>query len=160
MTNWKGLIVLLAGVALVTGLAAPATAGDPDVTLKIAKQEGGPYEQLGVRLNIAAGEKRNVSLKARSVTGDVEPVLLDDEFSLYPVNWLVQYFTKNGTDITPQVKGAGFAFNAKPDKAKLFRVKIKVFGSGFGCVTSRVIHAGPDDFAFAAVNVPKQSCVV
>jgi hypothetical protein len=113
-----------------------------------------------VRVDIAAGEKRNVYLKARSVTGGLEPVLLDDEFSAYPVNWLVQYFTKNGTDITPAVKGAGYAFNAKPDKAKRFRVKIKVPAPGPACVTSRLIHAGPDDFAFAAVNVAKQSCVV
>ena len=160
MNHWKGLTVLLVAVALMTGIAAPATAGDPDVALKISKHEGGPYKELGVRLDIAAGEKRNVHLKARSVTGDVEPVLLDDQFSLYPVDWRVKYLTKNGTDITPEVKGPGFAFNAKPDKAKRFRVKIKVFVPGPGCVTSRLIHAGLDDFAFAAVNVDKQGCVV
>ena len=141
--------------------AAPASAGPSGISLKIAKKQSGPYD-VGVRVNIAEGAKKNVYLKAKN-RGD-SPLGVDLFGPDSDGDYRVKYYKLNGTNITDDVaSGGGYSFNVQGGKAKTFRMKIKAKdGTEFDCIGANVIFdGGGDDSVVVGVNLPQNvACVL
>jgi hypothetical protein len=70
-----GLLAALLGAGMLMAGASPATAGVPDVELKLAKEKSGPYSDT-LRRNVGSNEKKNVFLRAKNKNNEMDSVNL------------------------------------------------------------------------------------
>ena len=125
--------------------------------LTIAKHEDGPFSELGVRINIDIGERKLVYIRVRSVTDQVEVASLEDDAADgYPT----KYFTAGGKNITDEVAGDSYMFNARPDRAKKFVAKNKrIEGADPTCLLIITNDGSAQSEAAIAANRPLLECV-
>jgi hypothetical protein len=120
-----GSIAAVLAAVVVIALPASASAGQPLVSLKVAKHKDGPYKAFQVS-NIALNETKQFYWKAKNVAdGKLPDVRLTDSFALYPPGWIVRWF-RGDDNITAGVHNpAGYQFGIKAGGSKLFRLKLK-----------------------------------
>jgi hypothetical protein len=145
---------IAAAVVAVAAIALPASAsaGEPAVSLKVAKHKDGPYKPE-VRTNIKLNQAKDFYWKARNVTDAEFPDVLLTDDGPYPTGWIVRWF-RGDDNITSDVRGDGYEFVLQPGKSKLFRSRLKPTKTA-----DEVCHAagaGPSepatDFALVVVN--------
>jgi hypothetical protein len=112
------LAVLCAGLAV-----APAVAGGPG-TPKVtgAKHKDGPY---ALTTHVKLKRAKNVYVKVKS-THDQNQTATLTEGSVGPgdADYQVKWF-RGDEDISHDVQTSGYDFTLKPEKAKIFRVRVK-----------------------------------
>jgi hypothetical protein len=151
-------VAALIGGGLVLA-AAPSDAGT-GIELGVAKSKSGPFEEQ-VRRKVALGKKRNVYIRAKNRDTDTLDANLfsPDEADDYKF----KYFKSNGTNITGDVLGSGYAFTVAEGKAKKFRMLIKAKdGTAAECVYTELFFEGGGDVSAAvAINLPPDTlCVI
>jgi hypothetical protein len=149
---------VVAAVALASmGAASAAPVPSDQISVKIARQESGPFADVVV-MNLVQDQAKNAYLKVKSISGQKEDANLQRD---PPAGITVKYFDAAGVNITDAVQSAeGYDFKAKPDKAKRFRVKVKqTIADAEGCFVIPVHddEAGQAD-GVIALNFAIEDC--
>jgi hypothetical protein len=105
--------------------ASSASAGDQLITVKAAKHKDGPYTGDLQNLNLAVGKSKTLYWRVKNI-GDALTLELefDDAATGEPEGYNIKWF-KGKTNISADVKGAGYEFKLKPGNRKQFRATIK-----------------------------------
>jgi hypothetical protein len=145
------IAIVLAAVAAIA-LPASASAGDPDVSLTVAKHKHGPYKRVQ-ETHIALNQAKDFYWKARNVRDARIPDVLLEDSNVYPPGWIARWF-RGEHNITPEVRGDGYEFALKAGKSKLFRSRLKRTKTADQlCADASVTPPESDpDFALVAVN--------
>jgi hypothetical protein len=148
------LVAALGVLVLLGFVAAPASAGEVQYRFKTAKHATGPFTQTDKALNVPVGRSKTVYWKVKSAADAKMDLLFDDAVTPNPnpPGFRIRWF-RGKTNITPEVKGAGFAFALKPGKAKVLRsvVKHKAPSAAF-CLSAGVTDGSSTIFALFHVN--------
>ena len=153
-----GTAALIAAGAL-TLMPSPAEAGEPQVSVKIAKQEDGPFKDE-LRGSVPGPGKRNFYVKVKNIEGVQFEGIVED-VSTVPGGWSFRWF-KGQTEVTDEVIGGGLELTFKSDKPKIFRVKVRrgSVSEAAGCFGPR--GRGPNglfEVAFLGINQPVANCL-
>ena len=122
----RGFIrVLLAVAACVAAIVLPASAsaGDPVVSLKVAKHKDGPYKTVQTT-HIAPPDAKDFYWKVRNPTDAKLPDVLLTAGEVSSAGWIARWF-RGDDQITSDVEGGGYEFALRPGKSKLFRSRLK-----------------------------------
>src|SRR5262245_4259838 len=159
------VLVVMALLIVGAGLAAPAEAGSPDISIS-AKKPGDPWSDVA-NVHVAAGETKTVKLKVEVSVPENGPEsgAIQQVFASAPgcVGYKFKYFTKGGADITAAVQGPdGHPVTVKPNKPKRFKMTVKRPASA-AASTYMVVRAtdenGDDSDATVDVNHGLMNCV-
>jgi hypothetical protein len=119
----SSIITLALAAALALALPVSASAGQPLVSLKVAKHKGGPYA-TGQPASIGLNQAKDFYWKVKNITNARLPeVLLTDNTDTSP-GWIVRWF-RGKDNITTDVQGGGYEFGLRAGKAKVFRSRLK-----------------------------------
>ena len=149
-------LAIVAAVMTAAALPSSSAAGviAPQVKLKVAKHEGGPYKEFQA-INIPDGDVKNLFWRVKNVSSKrLKEVHLSDSSTNYPLAWGVKWFQRE-KDITDDVHTSdGHTFGLKRGRSKTFRQRLKApFKAGSFCDTARA--GGPNaslDLATVSVN--------
>jgi hypothetical protein len=160
----QSLLVLTTALLLYGGAAADAAwAGSPDIIIS-AKAPGGPYSDVAA-FHLGKGQTKTVKLKVEVSTGVVETGVMQQAAANPPgcAGYKVRYFTKNGQNITSEVKSTdGRELTVQPDKPKIFELTIKRRADADRRTVVQVRTTDENDDtrdAFADVNNGLLNCV-
>jgi hypothetical protein len=120
--RWGSIAAVLAAVVAIA-LPASASAGQPVVSLKVAKHRAGPYTPIQFG-NIELNEAKSFYWKAKNITDARLPDVLLSDSTIYLPGWVSKWF-KGKDNITADVQGGGYAFGLKAGKSKFFRSRLK-----------------------------------
>jgi hypothetical protein len=158
----RGLRLLIAGAlagVIVLALVATAGAGTPSPSVKIAKKAGGPYLEFAA-VNVPDGETRTRYVRVRSKhnanqTATLTMGLASDGGPEYTFKWF-----RGKTNITPDIGDDGYDFTLKPDKDRIFKVRIKApEGAEPICMTAAV-EVPASSFGTATLIVNHALCAI
>jgi hypothetical protein len=148
------LVAALGVLVLLGFVTAPASAGEVPHRFKTAKHATGPFTQTAKALNVSVGQSKTVYWKVKNAADAKLDLLFDDAETPNPnpPGFKIRWF-RGKTDITPEVKGAGFAFTLKPGKARVLRSVVKhKTPSGPFCLSAGVTENLSTIFALFRVN--------
>ena len=150
----RGVIAVALVAAAAIALPASAGAGQPDVSLKVAKQKDGPYrEHVGAHMDL--NQAKDFYWKVRNVTDAKLTQVLIIDGAKYPPGWIARWF-RGENNITSDVRNAGYEFALGVGKSKIFRSHLKATKAiGPLCHDAA---AGPPEtsqsFALVSINDP------
>jgi hypothetical protein len=131
----RAILCLLAFAGLV--LAVPATAGGPGTpVLKGAKKKAGPYKRT---LAVNVQERKNLFVKVKSTADFKQTATLSEGAAGMLGDFSAKWF-KGKKDVSHDVQTSGHEFTLRPNRPKLFRVRVKpeVDNPGPLCLYSNV----------------------
>ena len=152
------LRILVLGITSVLALTGAALAHGPATgSVKAAKQKDGAYT-TDLRINVNDTPK-DVFFKVTNKTGDVQPVVLTD-VSTDSDNFKIRWF-RNKEDITQEVRGSGYQFNAPANAGKIFRALVKptVDDPGNMCLVAKARFSDAVDY-YGPVRVNSNTACV
>jgi hypothetical protein len=151
----RGFIrVLLAVAACVAAIALPASAsaGQPVVSVKVAKHQAGPYKPFQLA-NIELNEAKDFYWKAKNITDAKLPEVLLSDSTIYSPGWVSKWF-RGKDNITADVQGGGYEFGLRAGKSKFFRSRLKPTTTA-SPLCAEAAAAPPEtstDFALVVIN--------
>jgi hypothetical protein len=116
----RAILCLLALVGL--AMAVPANAGGPGTpVLKGAKKKAGPYKRS---LSVNVQERKNLFVKVKSTADSKQAATLFEGAIDMVDDFDIKWF-KGKQDVTHDAQTSGHEFTLRPNRPKIFRVRVK-----------------------------------
>jgi hypothetical protein len=153
----RSLLVALAAIVVlaVVGLAA---AGGPAPKVQVAKHKGGTYTGF-VNANVPDGETKVRYVRVRSRADANQPANLTAELDVEGPQYTIKWFAGQ-ENITPEIEGDGYEFVLKPNKDRIFKVKIKAPQEAEGGCITAAVEVPTSTFETALIRINEGVCVI
>jgi hypothetical protein len=149
--------IALTVVSLGAAVFAAAALAGTDPKVKASKKKSGPYAAAFVPVKVS--EPRNLYVKVISKAANAEEVLLYEQAGGYPEDYSIKWF-KGKKDISHDVQTGVYEFTLRPDKPRLFRLRMKpdVPGKPRGVCITPVVDDGSGEVSGGQFGVNGNSC--
>jgi hypothetical protein len=159
----------LASVAAFVGLGVAAEGSSQramPLKITVAKDPDGPYKSFLESTTLAEGQAKTFFFKVGNRAAETDGVRLRDQSSgsgdgLYKLRWFKGKGVDPAKEITEDLEGDGFFYDAPPESKRSFTVKVKLLSSGDPnndtlCLRGEVISLNENDFDQSGVDLNGQ----